>query len=45
MNAVLDCRDAVRDCSRNAWVFKWLEDREHERPGSWHWHLIAERLT
>jgi SAM-dependent methyltransferase len=21
----------------------WLEDREHERPGSWHWHLILER--
>lgn len=22
----------------------WMEDREHERPGSWHWHLILERL-
>ncbi len=21
-----------------------LEDREHETPGSWHWHLIVERL-
>jgi tellurite methyltransferase len=21
-----------------------LEDREHERPGSWHWHLTLERL-
>jgi hypothetical protein len=21
-----------------------LEDREHEKPGSWHWHLLAERL-
>jgi SAM-dependent methyltransferase len=21
----------------------WLEDREHERPGTWHWHLILER--
>jgi len=21
----------------------WMEDREHERPGSWHWHLILER--
>lgn len=21
-----------------------LEDREHETPGSWHWHLILERL-
>lgn len=21
-----------------------LEDREHEKPGSWHWHLILERL-
>lgn len=21
----------------------WLEDREHDRPGSWHWHLILER--
>lgn len=21
-----------------------LEDREHERPGSWHWHLTMERL-
>lgn len=22
----------------------WLEDREHEKPGSWHWHLTMERL-
>lgn len=22
----------------------WLEDREHERPGTWHWHLMLERL-
>lgn len=22
----------------------WLEDRAHEKPGSYHWHLIAERL-
>ena len=22
----------------------WLEDREHEKPGSFHWHLIMERL-
>ena len=22
-----------------------LEDREHGRPGSWHWHLTAERPT
>ncbi|MGC9371581.1 MAG: class I SAM-dependent methyltransferase [Paracoccaceae bacterium] len=21
-----------------------LEDREHEKPGSWHWHLTLERL-
>lgn len=21
----------------------WLEDREHERPSTWHWHLILER--
>jgi tellurite methyltransferase len=21
-----------------------LEDREHDTPGSWHWHLLAERL-
>ena len=21
-----------------------LEDREHDKPGSWHWHLLAERL-
>lgn len=21
-----------------------LEDREHEMPGSWHWHLVLERL-
>ncbi|MGR3434711.1 MAG: class I SAM-dependent methyltransferase [Shimia sp.] len=21
----------------------WMEDREHERPGSWHWHLIMEK--
>lgn len=23
---------------------RWLEDREHETPGSWHWHLTMERL-
>lgn len=23
---------------------RWLEDREHEKPGSWHWHLMMERL-
>ncbi|MHC0054586.1 class I SAM-dependent methyltransferase [Actibacterium sp. D379-3] len=23
---------------------QWLEDREHEKPGSYHWHLIMERL-
>lgn len=23
---------------------RWLEDREHEKPGSWHWHLVMERL-
>ncbi|MCI5110065.1 MAG: class I SAM-dependent methyltransferase [Marivita sp.] len=23
---------------------RWLEDREHETPGSWHWHLVMERL-
>ncbi|KUP95068.1 class I SAM-dependent methyltransferase [Tritonibacter horizontis] len=22
----------------------WLEDREHQTPGSWHWHLKMERL-
>lgn len=22
-----------------------LEDREHEKPGSWHWHLVMERLA
>ena len=22
-----------------------MEDREHERPGSWHWHLIFERKS
>lgn len=22
----------------------WLEDREHEKPGSFHWHVILERL-
>lgn len=22
----------------------WMEDREHDAPGSWHWHLIMERL-
>ena len=21
----------------------WMEDREHEKPGTWHWHLILER--
>jgi tellurite methyltransferase len=20
-----------------------LSDRQHEKPGSWHWHMIAER--
>lgn len=24
---------------------QWLEDREHEKPGSYHWHLIMERLA
>ena len=24
--------------------FSWLEDREHDKPGSYHWHLVAERL-
>ena len=23
----------------------WIEDRPHEKPGSWHWHLIMERLA
>lgn len=23
---------------------QWLEDREHDKPGSYHWHLIMERL-
>ncbi|MFY0616304.1 class I SAM-dependent methyltransferase [Shimia sp.] len=23
---------------------RWLQDQEHEKPGSWHWHLIMERL-
>ncbi len=23
---------------------QWLEDREHEKPGSYHWHLLMERL-
>lgn len=23
---------------------QWLEDREHEKPGSYHWHLQMERL-
>mgnify|MGYP003866247901 CR=1 FL=1 len=23
---------------------QWLEDRAHEKPGSYHWHLIMERL-
>jgi len=23
----------------------WMEDREHEKPGSWHWHLILERTA
>lgn len=23
----------------------WLEDREHDKPGSYHWHLKMERLT
>lgn len=22
----------------------WLSDREHEKPGSWHWHVTMERL-
>src|SRR5262245_44211300 len=22
-----------------------LEDRLHRKPGSWHWHIIAERLS
>jgi hypothetical protein len=22
-----------------------LFDRPHEKPGSWHWHLLAERLA
>ena len=22
-----------------------LVDREHDSPGSWHWHLLAERLA
>jgi len=22
----------------------WIEDREHESPGSWHWHVLLERL-
>ena len=24
---------------------KWMEDREHDKPGSWHWHLILERIA
>ena len=24
---------------------KWMEDREHDKPGSWHWHLILERTA
>ncbi|MEM8630196.1 MAG: class I SAM-dependent methyltransferase [Pseudomonadota bacterium] len=23
----------------------WLQDRPHEKPGSWHWHLTAEMLA
>ncbi len=23
---------------------RWLEDRAHDKPGSYHWHLIMERL-
>lgn len=23
---------------------RWLEDREHDKPGSYHWHLIMDRL-
>lgn len=23
----------------------WLEDRPHEKAGSWHWHMIAEKLA
>jgi len=22
-----------------------LDDRQHETPGSWHWHVLAERLA
>jgi hypothetical protein len=22
-----------------------LFDRPHDKPGSWHWHLLAERLA
>ena len=24
---------------------KWMEDREHDKPGSWHWYLILERTA
>ena len=24
---------------------KWMEDREYDKPGSWHWHLILERIA
>jgi tellurite methyltransferase len=29
------------------WGFEILTlfDRPHEKPGSWHWHLLAERLA
>ena len=23
----------------------WLEDREHDKPGSYHWHMLAEKLA
>ncbi|MEL7261760.1 MAG: class I SAM-dependent methyltransferase [Pseudomonadota bacterium] len=24
---------------------RWLEDREHDKPGSFHWHMVAEKLA
>jgi SAM-dependent methyltransferase len=37
--------DAARLVDLLAGFELWrLEDREHEKPGSWHWHLLAERL-
>ena len=30
-------------CLFQGFEILWLEDREHETPGSWHWHLILER--